>query len=259
MSQHAHEVQHEHEIDDRFNEPITRAALRVLEALGRRFDISLEHGERIPRKGGAILVGNHTYWGTDAYLLYPHLVRESGRFPRGLGDRVLFHHPIVGRTLGAILRMGGSHPGEPKIAQALLERGHLLLVYPGGAREALKPAEQRYKLRWEGRPGYLRVAAMAQVPVIPILATGIDDLWTPVGYDRWISPLFLEDRIALPLTMGSFGPIPNKVKITYHVQEPIAPPPREIAGDREKLLAVHEKLVGDLQLRLDRLVEEDHA
>jgi len=50
---------------------------------------------------------------------------------------------------------------------AVLERGEQLLVTPGGAREA-QPSRDFYRLRWEGRYGFVRLALRTGAPIVPL-------------------------------------------------------------------------------------------
>jgi 1-acyl-sn-glycerol-3-phosphate acyltransferase len=40
----------------------------------------------------------------------------------------------------------------------MMEAGETLLVYPGGGREVTKGRGTNYKLLWEGRTGFVRMA-----------------------------------------------------------------------------------------------------
>lgn len=54
---------------------------------------------------------------------------------------------------------------------AVLERGEQLLITPGGSREA-QPARDFYRLRWEGRYGFARLALKTGAPIVPLAVVG---------------------------------------------------------------------------------------
>jgi len=49
-----------------------------------------------------------------------------------------------------------------------LSHDQLVLVMPGGVREALKPRELRYRLLWGHRYGFVRAALRNQTPIVPV-------------------------------------------------------------------------------------------
>ena len=140
-----------------------------------------------------------------------HRTRVEGSRPRGdpastwrctapgylvldLVDRRLLHRlarsrlgrgrapPAADRRRGA--RIERFLPGLPKVKShfglidpsedaclAALEAGEQLLVTPGGMREA-QPARDFYRLRWEGRYGFVRLALRTGVPIVPFAIVG---------------------------------------------------------------------------------------
>jgi 1-acyl-sn-glycerol-3-phosphate acyltransferase len=54
---------------------------------------------------------------------------------------------------------------------AALEAGEQLLVTPGGSREA-QPSRDFYRLRWEGRFGFVRLALKTGAPIVPLAVVG---------------------------------------------------------------------------------------
>jgi 1-acyl-sn-glycerol-3-phosphate acyltransferase len=60
---------------------------------------------------------------------------------------------------------------EEERCLAVLERGEQLLITPGGSREA-QPARDFYRLRWEGRYGFARLALRTGAPIVPLAVVG---------------------------------------------------------------------------------------
>ena len=190
----------------------------------RYFDATLEGLENIPAKGAALLVGNHAYMGLDGAVLGALLLERLGRFPRFLGDRILFRH----EPFRSILHALGAVEGEPGAAEELLAAGELVVVYPGGAEDALKPSREKHRLMWGDRRGFAKVAIRAGAPIVPVCAIGIDDMVHVVGKERFLGRfLFGSARYDLPIAFGRFGlPIPRRSPQRY-----IALPPIDTAGD----------------------------
>ncbi len=212
------------------------------------------HGlERIPRQGGALLVGNHGVIGFDPFFLFVAIYRATGRMPRGLGDHHLFMDPISRRFWRSI----GALDGRPEVALRYLRAGHLVNVYPGGAREAFKRTDQRYQLQWQRSEGFVALAMRAEVPVILHLGIGIDDTYRVLGKIDPIGRLLGHPKYALPIWMG-WGPLPRPVKFDYYVSEPIqleggaerADDPVAVAENHEMLWKLgHEMLAEGLRRR----------
>ena len=101
------------------------------------FSAKLEHADRIPREGGALVVANHAFLGLDGFVLGALLMRETGRVPRFLGDRNLFRIPLLAGALVGV----GAIAGEPERAVELLEAGELVCVYPGGVDDSFKTSQ----------------------------------------------------------------------------------------------------------------------
>ena len=79
-------------------------------------------------------------------------------------ERLLPGLPRVKRHLGLV------DPSEESCL-AVLARGEQLLVTPGGMREA-RPARDFYRLRWEGRYGFVRLALATGAPIVPLAVVG---------------------------------------------------------------------------------------
>jgi 1-acyl-sn-glycerol-3-phosphate acyltransferase len=181
----------------------------------RWFHAKLEGAERIPREGGALLVGNHALLGLDGAVLGALVLRETGRVVRFLGERHLWDVP----GLGAVLTTLGAVPGEPETAVELLQQGELVAVYPGGVDDSFKVSHERYRLKWGTRAGFARVAIRAGAPIVPVAGLGIDEAYDVVGREAWVGRTILgSPRYDLPIAFGAFGtPLPRRVPQRYVV------------------------------------------
>lgn len=128
--------------------------------------------ENLPDKP-CLFVGNHSLFALDGWVLGPIFLRELGRFPRSMGDRFLFANDKIGDV---ILRAGGVM-GHPDVCAVLMENGHDLLVFPGGAHEAVKPARDMYELQWKERYGFVKLAAKHGYTIMPFGMVGPDEFY----------------------------------------------------------------------------------
>jgi 1-acyl-sn-glycerol-3-phosphate acyltransferase len=127
--------------------------------------------ENIPEEP-TLFIGNHAMFGLDGMILMPTLYHETGRFLRAMGDNAWFQ-----TGTGEKMAAGGMVLGHPAVCGALMDAGHDLLVFPGGAGEANKTAEEKYSLVWRERTGFVRMAAQHGYSITPFGMVGPDDWW----------------------------------------------------------------------------------
>ena len=139
-----------------------------------RFDI--DGVDRIPATGPAIVVANHRSY-FDPVALGVTFARR-GRAVRFLGKREVFDAPVVGqiaRALGGIRVDRGTGSDEPLIdAAAALASGELVAILPEGT---IPRGAAFFEPELTGRWGAARLAALSEVPVIPIGLWGTEAVW----------------------------------------------------------------------------------
>ncbi|MFT3765816.1 MAG: lysophospholipid acyltransferase family protein [Minicystis sp.] len=193
------------------------SGVRFARALAERLRASLHDGHHIPRRGPALLVGNHALLGLDSVALTAVLVAEGHRPPRFLAEKNLFRFPGVRPALTAL----GAIPGLPDDAVALLEAGELVCVYPGGVDDSFKLSAEAYTLKWGERAGFARVALRAKAPIVPVAATGVDELFeVPRREGIFGRTLLGSPRYNLPLPESM---VPRRVPLDFFVLPPIPP------------------------------------
>lgn len=193
----------------------TEAGLKLARAVARRFRATLHGVENIPRTGGALLVGNHAILGIDAVPLVALLALSTGRVPWFLGERSLWKIPGASRPLEAL----GIVRGEREVALRLLEKGELVCVYPGGVEDSFKLSRERYRLKWKQRAGFAIVAMRAKVPIVPLAATGVDELFEIRRREHVLGRrLFGSARYDFPLPRRF---VPRSVPLDYYALSPI--------------------------------------
>jgi len=117
------------------------AAISALALLNPRLTYhraSVEHVERIPAIGGAVIVSNHGRLDLDSFILLRLLLRSRGRLARLMADHMWFMLPL---TRGIFTR-AGAVDGTRENAVRLLGDGELVLSYPGGVREIIGVASR---------------------------------------------------------------------------------------------------------------------
>ncbi len=223
------------------------------------FRASMEGIEHIPTQGGAILVSNHGHFAFDLSVLVKLIYERTGRPVRALADHVIFKAP----GMQALVSQMGVLEGTPENALSLLTDDQLVLVYPGGAAEALKKPEDRYKLLWERATGFVRVALLTGVPVIPIASVGTEEMYVQLATRDWVRKRligkgvarFLGEKYVFPIYAG-FGAFPLPVRVSYVVGKPIqwdyGP---EAADDEEIVRRCHQQAWTTTQRLLDESVE----
>jgi 1-acyl-sn-glycerol-3-phosphate acyltransferase len=235
-----------------FRAHFSRHCFRALQAMAERFDVQVLGLERVPR-GRALIVANHAI-GWDVLFFMAAIAEEQGRTVWALGENLWWKVPFLRRFVSAI----GVVDGTQQNADRLLGEDQLVLVLPGGMREAVKPKELRYQLLWGRRYGFVRAALRNQAPIVPLASVGTDELFDFVGDpyargERWLG----SRRIPIPLPRRVL-PIPHAVKVRLLVGEPILPRGGADAADdpvvlrsmrREVEGALHELIENELARR----------
>ncbi len=122
-----------------------------------------------------LFIGNHAMFGLDGMILMPTVYQQTGRFLRAMADNAWFQ-----TSTGEKMASSGMVLGHPAVCSALMEAGHDLLVFPGGAGEANKTVEEKYSLVWRERTGFVRMAAQHGYNITPFGMVGPDDWWDHV-------------------------------------------------------------------------------
>ncbi|MCX7943309.1 MAG: acyltransferase family protein [Deltaproteobacteria bacterium] len=183
--------------------------------------------ENIPQKGAGIIVMNHGILPLDGFLLGMEILIRLARLPRGLTDHIIFNVPFLRELFLSVGIVDGNRDNALKV----LRKGGLLMVMPGGAREGIKMPEDKYKLNWEGRTGFIKIAQMSGAPIVLSFCYGIDDIY------EWIlhkTGRKTED-IGVPVLMG-LGILPLPVKLTQVISKPIFISPKKDPEEVKKSL-----------------------
>jgi 1-acyl-sn-glycerol-3-phosphate acyltransferase len=177
------------------------------------------HSERLPDRP-CLFIGNHALFGLDGFVILPVMLEEYGRFLRPMGDKFLFSQPAIAKTL---LRRGATM-GHPEVARALMAHDQDILVFPGGAHEAVKPSSARYQLQWKERLGFLKLAAEFGYTIVPFGLVGPDEFYEYLLDSEQVIELLkkvglwsadMRRDAVPPLLRGSFGTLMPRPQASY--------------------------------------------
>lgn len=234
---------------------------------GGLFPTTVEGWDRLPAPG-CLLVANHCGGaiGLDVYGLGQAWVRRFGaeRPAHILAHDLLFNNPRSGAFFA---RRGGLRASRENAQRILAEYKRDLLVYPGGDMDCWGLWRERYAVNFSGRLGYARVAALAQVPIVPIAHAGAHDSlivltqgrrlakWS--GFERLFRTGVFPVHLSMPYGIG-VGPMPHlpaPSRLRYRIGQPVAPPVLR-PGEEPSEAALREldaRVQASLQAELDVL------
>jgi 1-acyl-sn-glycerol-3-phosphate acyltransferase len=232
---------------------------RVYGLVKRYFSPTVVGLENLPDEP-TLFVGNHSLLGLDGWILMPTLYYEAGRFVRAMGDNAWLAFGAVGE----LLIRNGMILGHPKACAAMMEDGHDLLVFPGGAAESNKSAADKYSLQWRERYGFIRLAAEHGYNITPFGLVGPDDFYdhriegnelmdTPLGkLLTWLGVVDkegLRDDLFPPVPSGLFSsllPRPQHCYLAFG--EPVdIPEHRDEAMPEQLQHSLREEIAGRVE------------
>ena len=224
-----------------FSAALSERFFSAVDALGRKLGVDVQGIDRLP-DGGALLVANHTF-GWDTAFAVARIRARTGRTVWALGEHLWWRVPGLRRLASSV----GVVDGTPENVDALLGAGELVLVLPGGLREAVKPRELRYRLLWGHRYGFVRAAIRNRVPLVPLACIGGDDVFSIVGnaYTRG-------RRLRLPIPIPRLA-WPHRAGLRFVIGEPI--PVEDRAEDDLTVRRIRREVEGALH----ELIEDELA
>ena len=225
------------------------------------------HGlERVPRKGPVLIVGNHTGGAGSPEVLISQLA-FSAYFGVERPHYQLAHRMVLNSPVGSLVRRFGSVEADPANAEAALDAGAMVTVFPGGDYEVFRPSWQSAKVDFGGRTGFLRLALRKKVPIVPMVTLGGQEtalflsrgerLARLTGAARVMRLKTIPIVVGLPfgLSVGGFPPVvPLPAKITIELLEPIDLHARY--GADPDVDEIYRDLIGTMQRTLSGLQRE---
>ncbi len=226
-----------------------------------RLGTLLQRGRRV------VLVGNHVLDVTDALLFTAAVVNTYGRAPHFIGhENVIFQVPglrELARSWGAIPSRHMAEAGDA------LGKDGLLMLFPGSGTEAAlrRYREEPYRLKWQDRLGFLRLALDHDADIVFVAAVGVEEMYyqSMLRAPDWMMALFNAGDAAryhgTPISFGLLGPhllptvFPLPVRIVHDLSPPLDLGDREAARrDPQVLVALQHRVWGECQAYLDRAV-----
>ncbi|XP_072992605.1 phytyl ester synthase 2, chloroplastic-like isoform X1 [Typha latifolia] len=211
----------------------------------------------IPAEGPVVLVGYHMLLGLELGPLVGRLLSERGIHLRGIAHPFMFNKTSEQLMLDSSSfdghRILGAVPVSAANFYKLLSRNSFVLLYPGGAREALHKKGEQYKLFWPEQSEFVRMAWRFGATIVPFGVIGEDDIFELLyDYDDLVKLPFydaLNKRInedAVRLRSDFTGEVGNQDlyppglipkipgRFYFLFGKPIATRGREDLRDREK-------------------------
>jgi 1-acyl-sn-glycerol-3-phosphate acyltransferase len=240
-----------------YSPAVASKVLASIDRLGRKLHVEMRGLENLP-PGRALLVANHAF-GFDVAFAIARIHAETGRRVWALGEHAWWAVPGVRRLVSAV----GTVDGTPANVDALLAADELVLVLPGGLREAVKPRELRYRLLWGHRYGFVHAALRNRSPIVPLVSLGADDIFDLVG-----NAFKRSRKLHLPFPLprpAHLLPVPHFRPLSFVLDEPIPVDAFERWGNdygndeehaarrirREVEGAIHEIIETELERRAD--------
>ena len=181
--------------------------------------------------GGALIVSNHSGGlnPPDVPVLWLDFFERFGY------DRPVLHprpRPLVQRAdRWALTRLGTIRASRDNAVKAL-RSGAVVIVFPGGDNDALRPTWEQSTIDFSGRTGYVTTAIEAGVPIVPAVSIGGQETQLFLTRGKWLAKRLGLKRLTrseqFSVTIGfpfglSVGAInlPLPAKIVTQVLEPI--------------------------------------
>jgi 1-acyl-sn-glycerol-3-phosphate acyltransferase len=189
--------------------------------------------DRVPRQGPVLIVGNHT-GGTGSPEILISQLAFSLYFGVERPHYQLAHRMVLNSPVGTLFRKFGTVEADPANAEAALDMGAMVTVFPGGDYEVFRPSWESAKVDFGGRTGFLRLALRKNVPIVPMVTLGGQEtalflsrgerLARFTGATRAMRLKTIPIVVGLPfgLSVGGFPPVlPLPAKVTIELLEPI--------------------------------------
>ncbi|KAL5061059.1 hypothetical protein RYX36_032663 [Vicia faba] len=134
----------------------------------------------VPDEGPVLFVGYHMLLGLELISLTDEFLSQKGIALRGIAHPDLFTGKLESNSsefsmVDWVKVFGGVPVSASNLFKLLSTKSHVLL-YPGGAREALHFKGEGYKLIWPDQPEFVRMAARFGATIVPFGAVGEDDI-----------------------------------------------------------------------------------
>jgi 1-acyl-sn-glycerol-3-phosphate acyltransferase len=220
----------------------------------RYFRVRTLGAQRIPDKGPALVVANHS--GTvplDSVMMQYAVWAEHPRHRvvRSVAANLAMAMPVI----GPIARKGGNAVACEEDARELLRRGELVGVYPEGYKGVGKGWRERYRLQRFGRGGFIEIALRERVPIIPVAIVGAEEAYPMVGNAQLLATIFRFPYFPITPTFPALGPLgaiplPSRWIIEFGDPIPMDDFPEDAAEDAMLVFDLTDRIRDTIQQML---------
>jgi 1-acyl-sn-glycerol-3-phosphate acyltransferase len=213
-----------------------------------------------------VLVGNHCLDLVDPLMLTVAVYRETGRLLRFIVHGNLFFTIPGLRTLAPLWGLIPNRHVE--LADAALRDEGALMLYPGSGTEAILRSYRRepYRLKWDGKHGFVRLAARHHATILFVAGIGIDEMYyqtdvpMPASAVRYGNAGDADYYRGARLQVGAAGlhllpgVLPWPVRITHTISPPLTLDPDLDPEDADAVAHTQVRLWAESQAFLDAAV-----
>lgn len=181
-------------------------------AYRRYFRVTTVDIQKVPAKGRAMLIGNHSGGlPIDAGMVLTSLLleMEPPRLAHAMVEKFAQNWPFISTWFSRI----GQLPGLPEHAARILREDRLLMVFPEGARGTGKLYKDRYQLVRFGT-GFMRLALQTQSPIVPFAFIGGEEALPTIYHAKTIAKLIGAPYFPVPYYLVPI-PLPISCQIYY--------------------------------------------
>jgi 1-acyl-sn-glycerol-3-phosphate acyltransferase len=188
-------------------------SLTMLTLLYKRyFRVSAFGVENVPKRGRAMLVGNHSGGvAVDGAMTSASMFWEMDppRLTQGMAEKFINRVPFMNLWASRT----GNFTGLPETAERLLNDERLLMVFPEGARGTAKLYHERHTLVDFGT-GFVRLAMKTKTPIIPFGFIGGGEAIPTITNSYTLGAMFGAPYV--PITPYLFAlPLPVALEVRY--------------------------------------------
>ena len=222
------------------------------------FRVEVEGVENLPLAGPVLLAANHggAALPYDAVMLTLSILNEMPlpRRARVMGTEIFNASP----TLSHFYRKIGGVYASRADASFLLNRGHMVGVFPEGVRAFQKSFSQAYQVQRFGRGGFVTMAERHAAPVVPVAIVGSDEvhpaLFSSQLLARLVRLIWPSQRVEEMAVYLNLIPLPIRWRIRF--LEPIAPSHAGTDPDPLEMLERTEEIRQMIQQNLTEMLAE---
>lgn len=180
------------------------------------FSVEAFGAERVPARGRAMLVGNHSGGlAIDGAMVIASMFidKDPPRLAQGMIEKFMGRLPVSALWSSRM----GQFTGLPEHALRLLEDDRLLMVFPEGVKGTAKLYRDRYSLVDFGT-GFMRLALRTKTPIVPLAFLGGGDAVPTIANAYTLGKL-----VGLPyVPLTPYGaPLPLPVRLQVYYGEPM--------------------------------------